>query len=446
VTWGLAFRARQYLKGSLWLLPLLAALAGPLLAQADLAAESHITLPADWQYSESTAATVLSAVVASMIGLTGIVVAVGVVVVQMASSTLSARYMRLWYRDPLQKAVLASFVGTFTFAYALLRRVGPDSVPSVGVTISGLAVAVSLVLFLLYLDRFIHRLRPVAVAELVARAGSRVLDAMEAYRDDAHASSGDVPTPADGLSTTMVGAPRARVVQAVDLKGLIRLGHRHDCRLSLVFTVGDFVPAGAPLVEIHGGRPAPAPRHVLGLFAFGTERTIEQDAAFALRIIVDIAIRALSPAVNDPTTAVQLLDHIETLLQRVGQTRHDGRIELRDAQGQVRVVSPARDWEDYLAVGLTEIREYGRTSTQVTRRLQALYEQLLVAVRPEHRPAIRAEMARLEEDLDAVLDDPSRRAFAGTPDRQGLGGPPPRGEAGAPTRAHARVRQPPTQR
>jgi uncharacterized membrane protein len=130
----------------------------------------------------------------------------------------------------------------------------------------------------------------------------------------------------------------------------------------------------------------------------------------------------------------------------VGQTHLEGRFELRDAQGQIRVVALARDWDDYLALGLTEIREYGRTSTQVTRRLQALYEQLLVAVRPEHRPAIRAEMARLAEDLDACVDDPSRRAFAVAPDRQGLGGPRPRTDADAPPRPHARDGKPWTQR
>ena len=99
-----------------------------------------------------------------MVGLTGFVVAFGVLVVQMATQTLSPRFMRLWYRDGLQKAVLGMFVGTLTFALALLRGVGPDSVPDIGVTLAALAVTVSVVLFLVYLDRFVHNLRPVAVA------------------------------------------------------------------------------------------------------------------------------------------------------------------------------------------------------------------------------------------------------------------------------------------
>ena len=119
----------------------------------------------------------LTAIVSAMVGLTGFVVAFGVLVVQMATQTLSPRFMRLWYRDPLQRAVLGTFVGTLTYALALLRAVGPQSVPDIGVSVAALAVTVSVVLFLAYLDRFVHSLRPVAVAWAVAAAGARVFRA-----------------------------------------------------------------------------------------------------------------------------------------------------------------------------------------------------------------------------------------------------------------------------
>ena len=161
------------------MIPLACALAGPLLAEFTAMIEGQIDLPRGWTYSEATASSVLSAIVGAMVGLTGFVVAFGVLVVQMATQTLSPRFMRLWYRDHLQKAVLGTFVGTLTFALSLLRRVGPDSVPDIGVTMSGFAVAASVVLFLVYLDRFIHRLRPIEVAWLVADAGRRVFLAMQ---------------------------------------------------------------------------------------------------------------------------------------------------------------------------------------------------------------------------------------------------------------------------
>ena len=133
-------------------------------------------LPPDWNYSASTASGVLTAIAGAMVALLGFVVTIGVLVVQQATGTLSPRYMRLWYRDRLQKGVLATFAGTFTFAFGLLRRIEDDFVPDIGVTLAGVAVAASLGLLLIYLDRFTHRLRPVAVAALVRQSGLDVLE------------------------------------------------------------------------------------------------------------------------------------------------------------------------------------------------------------------------------------------------------------------------------
>src|SRR3954451_15469308 len=193
-SWAARFQRRQRLKGSLWFIPLVCAIVGPVLAELTLALDNHVELPSGWTYSESTASTVLSAIVGAMVGLTGFVVAFGVLIVQMATQTLSPRFMRLWYRDGLQKAVLGTFVGTLTFSLALLRAVEPDSVPDIGVTIAGVMVTVSVVLFLVYLDRFVHSLRPVAVAWLVADAGARVFAATGA--PSAPAQDAGTPRPA----------------------------------------------------------------------------------------------------------------------------------------------------------------------------------------------------------------------------------------------------------
>jgi uncharacterized membrane protein len=148
MSWAARFELRQYLKGSLWVLPLLGGLLGTVLAQVALVVDDAVRLPPGWNYSGSTASGVLTAIVGAMVALIGFVVTIGVLVVQQATGTLSPRYMRLWYRDRLQKAVLATFVGTFTFAYSLLRRVEDDFVPDVGVTTAGIAVAASIGLLL----------------------------------------------------------------------------------------------------------------------------------------------------------------------------------------------------------------------------------------------------------------------------------------------------------
>ncbi|MET9613592.1 DUF2254 domain-containing protein [Kitasatospora indigofera] len=419
MSWAARFRLRQYAKASLWIVPLFGLLLGVALAEAATAADGAAWLPKTWDYSATTASTVLSSVVGSMIALLGFVVTIGVLVIQQATGTLSPRYMRLWYRDRLQKAVLATFTGTFAFAYTLLRSIETDSVPNLGVTLAGVAVSVSLLLLLIYLNRFTHNLRPVAIADIVGRQGEQVLDHAAAHVRSASAPGG-APVPAD--PATLVRSERGGVIQAFDAPGMLSLATRHDCVLVLAASVGDFVPPGGTVVEVHGGATAPARDRVAGLLALGAERTIEQDPAFALRILVDIAIRALSPAVNDPTTAVQVLNHIETFLHAAGRVGLRDHYVLADGHGQPRLVVPGRSWEEYLELAVTEIRDYGATSVQVCRRLRALLQGLLAALPDECGPALRAELALLDDAVERGFDDAPRRADARTADSQGIGG------------------------
>src|SRR3954468_5087188 len=175
MTWARRFQIRQYLKGSLWVLPLVGCVVGLVAAQVAVAVDSRIDLPLDWQYSSGTASTVLTAVVGAMIGLLGFVVTISVLVVQQATGTLSPRFLRLWYRDRLQKVVLATFAGTFSYAFALLRRVETDFVPNLGVTLAGFSVGVSLVLLRVSVNRSPHTPGPVAGAGGVPAAGKRTI-------------------------------------------------------------------------------------------------------------------------------------------------------------------------------------------------------------------------------------------------------------------------------
>src|SRR5689334_16652605 len=148
---------------------------------------------------------------------------------------------------------------------------------------------------------------------------------------------------------------------------------------------------GLPMATV----PTHASRQLRGMVALGVERTVEQDRAFALRIMVDIAVKALSAAINDPTTAVQALDHIANVLRLLGSTPHHGPLTFRDSGGTPRLLMPGRTWDDYLTLAVTEIREYGAQSIQVTRRLRAMLEDLRASVRPEHRAAVDSEIAKL---------------------------------------------------
>lgn len=428
MTWETRFRVRQYVTGSLWVAPIAGAIAGALIAVLAAASPGSSDVPDYFQYSAGTAQALLTAIVGAIVALFGFVVTVAVLVVQMATGTFSARYMRLWYRDRVFKAVLALLVGTFTFSYSLLRRIEQDDVPNIGVTLAGMLVAAALVLFVFFLDRSIHRMRPVAVAALVARAGRRSMAATasaEAMPTHERAIA-DREKALRGDPTLVVRSQRAGSIQAIDGAGLARWARRRDCMLHLPHAVGDFVATGERLVEARGHLAGAVVRErdLRGRIALGVERTIDQDPAFALRVMVDVAIRALSPAVNDPTTAVQVIDHLEDLLILLGSTADlDGHRVYRDVDDRPRVVLPAHSWEDYLSLAVTEIRSYGTAAVQVMRRLRAMLEVLQESVRPEYRAAVEDELARLDATLAEHWGDSVDLDRAGRADRQGIGGP-----------------------
>ena len=150
------------------------------------------------------------------------------------------------------------------------------------------------------------------------------------------------------------------------------------------------------------------------------QRTIDQDPAFAMRMLVDIAIRALSPAVNDPTTAVQALDRLEELLVELHR-RDPGPVLVLDEHGGPAGRVPAPGWTDYLELAVTEIRHYGGGSIQVCRRLHALHEHLLAEVDGPARARVELEQRLLERAVAASFPDAEDRAAAARSDRLGLG-------------------------
>jgi uncharacterized membrane protein len=162
-------------------------------------------------------------------------------------------------------------------------------------------------------------------------------------------------------------------------------------------------------------------RRLRSQVAFGRERTIEQDSTFAFRVIVDIAIKALSPAINDPTTAVIALDQLQRLLRAVGdRDLHNERILDRD--GQLRVLFRTPNWTDFVQLTFSEIRHYGAGNLQVARRMRAMIENVLPSLPEARVPAIRHEQDLLDRTLQNVYVFREDMALARIPDSQGLGG------------------------
>jgi uncharacterized membrane protein len=188
----------------------------------------------------------------------------------------------------------------------------------------------------------------------------------------------------------------------------------------LAWAVGDTLVDGMPLLRVHGGRrPMPEPQ-LRRLVRLGAERTFEQDPKYALRLLVDIAIRALSPAINDPTTAVQALDQVEDLLLRLGRCDLAGG-RVRDEHGQLRLVFQVPSWEDFLTLAFDEIRYCGASSIQVMRRMRALLQDLMENVPAERRAALQRYLERVDNGIRRAFEDVDDLKDALEQDRQGLG-------------------------
>ncbi len=240
------------------------------------------------------------------------------------------------------------------------------------------------------------------------------------------------PAPAEPNRTyrdVLPGVPPDRVIhhggpgkalQGIDIEGLVRLATTHEALIVLPVAAGDFLGYRGRAFEIYGGSGLPSDEDMLSHLALGSERTPEQDPAFPLRVVVDISLKALSPAINDPTTGETLLDRVEDLLlDLVQRDLHTG--VFRDERNIPRLVFPTPTWEDYLHLGVTEIRLYGGANPQICRRMAALFINLLEVAPPYRRDVILEEQARLRRNLEQNFPDPLDLAVASVPDTQGFG-------------------------
>jgi uncharacterized membrane protein len=190
--------------------------------------------------------------------------------------------------------------------------------------------------------------------------------------------------------------------------------------LELAPAIGEFVARGQPLLRIHGVGQLDEDL-VCSAVSVAEERTIEQDPAFAIRIIVDTSIRALSPAVNDPTTGAQAIDVLEVLIRELASRNLDSSLAV-DERGVPRVVWRAPGWDDLLDLAFDEIREYGASSVQVLRRLRAALEDLRAATAPVRHAALDRHMEWLAETVrGAHAAGSPEQAIAARADRIGLG-------------------------
>lgn len=419
-------RLADGLRESLWFYPALA-VAGAIALGLGIAALDRGFDAEGTSFSfgggPDAARIVLSTIAGSMITFTGLVFTITMVVLQQASGQFSPRVLRTFLRDRQSQASLAVFMATFTYALVVLREVRSGEapfVPSLAVQFTFVLVLASLGMFVAYVH---HIARSIRVESIIRRVAEETVAAVDRLypeeRDGAPALPVDLPA---GDRVVVSRAGRAGVVAGLDLAALETAAEESDCTLLVVPAIGDFVAEGAPLVAATGdgaGRQPP-PERLARLVRIENERTMHQDPAFGFRQLVDIALRALSPGVNDPTTAVHALDRLHDLLRRLA-TRPIPSGRMVDGEGRLRVVTNAATWPGYLGLAVDEIRIEGADQLQVQRRLRAMLDDLREVALPPRRPPVEEQLRLLDRSVEREHREPVDGSRARGADHQGVG-------------------------
>ena len=337
----------------------------------------------------SAVQAIFSALAGGMITFTGIVFSAVFVAAQIQTSSYSPRLAARLRRDPVIIAGLALPTATASYSLVALATLGhettgrADFVPVATVVFGLLLALVTLGAFVALVQRAFESTQIGGILRTLMRRGYAVIDDVHP-RDGAVGDVAAAPAADPGATEVAHSGPPA-VIAAIDRAALLRLAEQTGGFVEVVPMVGEYLGPGRVVLRVGHGRAAPDPALARRVFVLARQRTIDQDPAFALRMLVDIAIRALSPAVNDPTTAVQSLDRIEALLVELAP-RHPGPSFVVDAGGTPRALVPAPRWADYVELGLVEIRRYGA-------RLAADRAPAHRALRPPRRGGRRGRAA-----------------------------------------------------
>jgi len=452
IPWSRRYSIWSYIKSSLWVVPVLALIAAFLLKRLSELI-GRWTVEEGYFYSKAGFLALNAAEAHALLDrvftltLTCLVFTFSslLVAIQVASGQYTPRIIATTLlRDNTIRSIVGLFILTMLWAHRTMVQLGNlANVPQLQVFLASVFALASVIAFIVLIDYAAKFLRPVSLVNRVAERGIEVILSVypgltgtvperastvgkrilwplhfQTHRTAAPAqpvSKRDVP------ERVIYHAGRSGTVLAVNMAGLVAQAQRADSVIEVVPQVGDFVAVDEPLFYLYGKDSAIDDHTLRSLVAFGSERTMEQDPMFAFRIEVDIALKALSAAINDPTTAVLAIDQLQRLLRLVGQ-RSLNNHEILDNAGKPRVVLHTPNWEDFVHITFRELRQCGAGSLQIARRLRAMAVNLIETL-PEHRhPALREELDLLERAVAQQHTFPEDLALASIPDSQGLGG------------------------
>jgi uncharacterized membrane protein len=417
------FRIGNYLRSSLWFVPILCVLGGVGLSFATIAFDRSVgtVVPRSLSGDPDAALAILTTVAASMVTLTGLVLTITMVVVQLAMGQFTPRVLRTILRDRPSQFAIGVFVATFAHAMLVMREVAAPSRTDPDGFVPGLAIVVAFVLILIsimVLVSYVHHIgQSLRVASLIDSVGDDTRELLFKLYPEVGEDAEPLPDEPLDAPDQVVPAPAPGVLYKIDERELVQAAENADVTIALVPRIGDFVPQGAPVFNVHGGT-VEGVRELVDAVAFGKERTLHQDLGYGLRMLVDVAVRSLSKSMGDPTTAVQAVDRLHDCLRQLVRRRlPTGR--HYDASGRLRLVVPEVTWQGYVDVAMNELRQYAVSSIQVTQRLVAMLEDLAAVAPADRLPPLGRQLELLrkmaadafseEYDREIALDGRQQR-------------------------------------
>jgi uncharacterized membrane protein len=414
-------RLFAHLQSSLWFVPVLCVLAGAAISFATITLDrafDYEAIPQSLVGGPDAATAILSTVALSMVTLTALVLTITMVVVQLAMGQFSPRIVQQILQDKPSQLAIGLFVATFVHAILAVREVtnngdGTGQVPGIAVVTAFVLVLASIAVLVMYVHHIGRALRVSALIELVGKDTRALLDRL--YPDKGE------PVDAVPGEPRVVRARKSGVVTGIGAEQLVHEATRSGCALELVPALGEFVPADAPLFRVRGEANGLDEDALHEALILKLEPTLDQDVAYGIRLLVDIAERSLADSpLQDPTTAVQAIDRLHDILrQLVRRPFPDGR--HRDEAGEIRLTVRSMSWDAYVLLASEEIRLAGAGSPQVTRRLKAALEDLRSIAPPDRVGVIDRQLALLEAAVAAALDDDRDIDLALAEDGRGIG-------------------------
>ncbi|MDX1660835.1 MAG: DUF2254 domain-containing protein [Gemmatimonadota bacterium] len=408
------------LQSSLWFVPTAVSLSSVVVARVAIEIDHWIIAeqPEGWTWiyggGADSARVLLGTIAGSMVTIASVTFSITMVALTLASGQFTPRILRNFMRDRINQIVLASFIATFLFSVLILReiRAGEEAyVPAFSVTLAVVGVLISFGLFIFFIHHVATAIQASSIIQSAANDTRRQIAATFERDTVAIGPAWMMATPPPRSSGRSVRSNRDGYVERIDIGRLRNAAIERDATLHVLVGPGDFAIRDEPIAvwQDEAEQPDEDDGDVLGAFLMGRQRTISEDFAFGFRQIVDIAVRALSPGVNDPTTACNAVDHLASLLADLAD-REWPRSEVEDDDGDVRVVLLSAGFEEYVALAFSEIRRYGRGDLAVTLRLLEAIARIADSTsRPDRIDALRTEALGVVYGASRAIEDPIDR-------------------------------------